>query len=111
MNQTKTRNSTRQQTERGGIPPEVNEDDLKKMNQGPIRRIWENVQLLWKMVLDPSVPWASRAVAIAALAYLVSPLDAIPDALPIVGLSDDIAVVSAAIASLVTEINRCRERM
>src|SRR5262245_59528840 len=47
-------------------------------------------------LLDPKTPlWVKGTVA-AALAYFVVPLDAIPDLLPIVGLSDDAGVLAAA---------------
>lgn len=35
-----------------------------------------------------------KAIIIGALGYLISPLDAIPDAIPIVGLGDDMAVLA-----------------
>lgn len=47
---------------------------------------------------DPSTPLMARATLIGAVAYFVVPIDAIPDALAIVGFSDDAAVLAAAIA-------------
>lgn len=44
-------------------------------------------------------PWAKGVIA-GALAYFVSPLDAIPDVTPIVGYSDDLLVLTAAIAQV-----------
>ena len=35
-----------------------------------------------------------KAIIIGALGYIISPLDAIPDAIPIVGLGDDMAVLA-----------------
>lgn len=43
--------------------------------------------------------WAKTAI-IGALGYLISPIDAIPDIIPIVGLTDDIGVIAAALAAV-----------
>ena len=50
--------------------------------------------------LDPSTPKRVRGILLAALAYFVLPFDAIPDLLAVVGFSDDIAVLAAAIAAV-----------
>ncbi|HEY0123172.1 MAG TPA: YkvA family protein [Rhizobium sp.] len=49
---------------------------------------------------DPSTPKRVRAILLGALAYFVLPFDAIPDFLALVGFSDDIAVLAAAIAAV-----------
>jgi uncharacterized membrane protein YkvA (DUF1232 family) len=46
---------------------------------------------------DPRVPWHARALAMCVLAYLFSPIDLIPDFIPIVGHLDDIIVVPAGL--------------
>lgn len=51
--------------------------DLDGMNRGGIKNIWAEVQLLWTMVKDPQAAWSSKAIAIGALVYLVSPIDVI----------------------------------
>ena len=40
------------------------------------------------------VPWQTIVLAIAALIYFVSPIDLIPDFIPVVGYLDDVAVIS-----------------
>lgn len=47
---------------------------------------------------DPSTPFMARATLLGAVAYFVVPIDAIPDALALVGFSDDAAVLATAIA-------------
>jgi uncharacterized membrane protein YkvA (DUF1232 family) len=42
---------------------------------------------------DPRCPWYARAVAIATVAYAVSPIDLIPDPIPIIGYLDDLLIV------------------
>ena len=62
---------------------------------------------------DGATPIHVKAVLFGALAYFVLPLDAIPDFLPGIGLTDDAAVLSAAIATVrrhITEEHRRRAR-
>lgn len=43
---------------------------------------------------DPRVGWLPRLVALMALAYALSPLDLIPDFIPVLGLIDDVSLLS-----------------
>jgi len=52
------------------------------------------------------MPWWAVAVAATALLYAVNPADAIPNALPIVGMLDDLAVVAVATRLLKKELRR-----
>ena len=49
--------------------------------------------LLYYTLQSKSVSVKDKAFIVGALGYLISPLDAIPDAIPIVGLGDDLAVL------------------
>ncbi len=69
------------------------EEKLDRMNRGPIKEIWDKVKMLWRFIKDPEAPWEAKAVAIGALLYLISPLDAVPDIILGVGLLDDVAVI------------------
>lgn len=53
----------------------------------------KDIITLYYCALDSKTPFSVKAIAIAGLVYVISPLDIVPDAIPIVGLSDDIAVV------------------
>ncbi|MGE5503945.1 MAG: YkvA family protein [Actinomycetota bacterium] len=46
---------------------------------------------------DPRVPWYAKALAVATLAYALSPIDLIPDFIPVLGYLDDLIIVPAAI--------------
>lgn len=50
-------------------------------------------------MLDPNVPVLTRAALVAPLAYLVMPVDAVPDFLAGVGFTDDLVVILAALRS------------
>ena len=49
--------------------------------------------ILYYTLQSPMVSVKDKAIIIGALGYLISPLDAIPDAIPIAGLGDDLAVL------------------
>ena len=80
-------------------------ENLSGMNRGPIAGIWDKVVTLWGFITDPRKGWETKALAIAALVYLISPIDAVPDFIPILGLVDDVGVITAAFAAVVEELN------
>lgn len=47
---------------------------------------------------DPRTPRAARALAVAVTAYALSPIDLVPDFIPVIGLIDDLLIVPAGIA-------------
>jgi uncharacterized membrane protein YkvA (DUF1232 family) len=46
---------------------------------------------------DPRVPWYAKALAACVLGYLFSPIDLIPDFIPVVGYLDDLVIVPAGL--------------
>jgi uncharacterized membrane protein YkvA (DUF1232 family) len=55
---------------------------------------------LYAILTDRCTPLWVRALVLAALAYLINPLDAMPDALPGLGLTDDLAVLALTLVRL-----------
>ncbi|HVG49964.1 MAG TPA: DUF1232 domain-containing protein [Rubellimicrobium sp.] len=53
------------------------------------RRIRRDVLALWIAARDPRTPWAARALCAAIAAYALSPIDLIPDIIPVLGLLDE----------------------
>jgi len=53
---------------------------------------------LWKLVRHPDTPWAPKWVALLVLAYALSPIDLIPDFIPVLGQLDDLLLVPLGIA-------------
>jgi uncharacterized membrane protein YkvA (DUF1232 family) len=50
---------------------------------------------------DPRLPWPVRALALAIAAYALSPIDLIPDVIPVLGLLDDLVLLPLGIALVV----------
>jgi uncharacterized membrane protein YkvA (DUF1232 family) len=73
----------------------------------------EDVVAAYYCALDPNTPGKAKAVLLGALAYFIMPMDAVPDFLALVGFSDDIAVLTLAIATVrsnLTEAHRIAAR-
>ncbi len=70
-----------------------------KQIQG-IRCLAESAMTLYCLLLDGDVPAWVKAVCVSALCYLVLPMDSVPDAIPLLGHSDDLLCLSSAIVSL-----------
>ena len=61
------------------------------------RLIKRDVHALYLAARDPRVPWYAKAVAVVVAAYALSPIDLIPDFLPVVGYLDDLIIVPLGI--------------
>jgi uncharacterized membrane protein YkvA (DUF1232 family) len=64
----------------------------------------EDVLAAYHCVRDPRTSLKVKLTLLAALAYFVMPIDAIPDFVPILGFTDDAAVIAAAIAAVRSSI-------
>lgn len=60
----------------------------------------EDVLSAYVCVRDPATSRRVKLTLLAALAYLVMPIDGIPDFLPLLGFGDDAAVIATAIATV-----------
>jgi uncharacterized membrane protein YkvA (DUF1232 family) len=61
------------------------------------RGIARDVTALWLAAHDPRVPWIAKAVAAIVAAYALSPIDLIPDFIPVIGYLDDLVLVPLGI--------------
>jgi uncharacterized membrane protein YkvA (DUF1232 family) len=61
------------------------------------RSLKREVVALWIAARDPRVPWYAKAIAGGVAAYALSPIDLIPDVIPVLGYLDDLLIVPAGI--------------
>ena len=62
------------------------------------RRLKRQAVALGLAAGDPRTPWYAKLLAAAVVAYAVSPVDLIPDVVPVLGLLDDLILVPLGIA-------------
>lgn len=60
-------------------------------------RIGQEIQMYQAIFKDARTPWTAKVLLGAALAYLVSPIDLIPDCIPVLGALDDLLIVPGLI--------------
>ena len=61
--------------------------------------------ILYYTLQSDKVSAANKAMIIGALGYLISPLDVMPDAIPIAGLADDLGVLIVVLKKVWTDID------
>lgn len=59
------------------------------------------IKLLGRLVKDPRVPRRSKLVVLAAIGYVLSPIDILPDVIPVAGILDDLFLVVFALNHLI----------
>jgi uncharacterized membrane protein YkvA (DUF1232 family) len=57
------------------------------------RQLHTEIYALYLAYQDPRVPWYARALAVCVAAYAFSPIDLIPDFIPVVGYLDDLIIL------------------
>lgn len=62
------------------------------------RKLKQNIFVLYLAYKDPRVPWYAKVVAICVVAYAFSPIDLIPDFIPVMGYLDDLIIVPLGVA-------------
>lgn len=65
-----------------------------------------DVAAAYYCAMDRQTPARARGILLAALAYFVLPFDVVPDIFAVIGFSDDIAVLTAALAMIRTHIRQ-----
>jgi len=79
------------------------------------RKLKLEVYALYIASKDRRVPWYARVVAVAVVAYAFSPIDLIPDPIPVLGYLDDLILIPLGIALVIKLIpaevmQDCREK-
>jgi uncharacterized membrane protein YkvA (DUF1232 family) len=61
------------------------------------RSIKRDVHAVYLAARDPRTPWYAKALAIGVVAYALSPIDLIPDFIPVLGQLDELIILPAGI--------------
>jgi uncharacterized membrane protein YkvA (DUF1232 family) len=61
---------------------------------GLLLRLPSLLRLYWRLLADPRVRLWPKAALVGALVYVVSPVDLLPDLMPVVGQLDDVTLVA-----------------
>lgn len=71
-----------------------------------LRALPNLVRLIARLVGDPMLPRAAKIALAAAVVYLASPLDLIPDFVPIAGYLDDLLLISVVVDGVLNWVDR-----
>jgi uncharacterized membrane protein YkvA (DUF1232 family) len=65
---------------------------MMKLNER-LRRIKVYLPTLFLAIKHRNTPWYAKAIAIFAIVYAISPIDLIPDVIPVIGYLDDLLIL------------------
>ena len=79
---------------------------------GPLEQFAQKIRLLFSLVKDyvngsyKEIPWTTIAAVVGSLVYIFSPIDLIPDFIPVAGLMDDAAVLGLCFAGIAADLKK-----
>lgn len=79
------------------------------------KRLKKDIYAIYLASKDPKVPWYARLLAVVVVAYAFSPIDLIPDFIPILGYLDDLILIPLGIWVILrliplSVLAECREK-
>ena len=93
------------------------EEDFEFGKEEVEEKLWEKVErtgkkvsfikdvlALYKYMMDENVQWYRKSIVVGALIYFITPIDLVPDILPLVGYMDDLGVITAVLKYLGHEL-------
>jgi uncharacterized membrane protein YkvA (DUF1232 family) len=101
----------------GSVPPNGGVCTMNVVKQWKLRtqEIKVETYAVYLAYRDPRTPWYAKLLAVGVVAYAISPIDLIPDFIPVLGLLDDLVIVPLgtllAIKTVPKEVMaECREK-
>lgn len=89
----------------------INEGLLNRLLRRAGRTVARPAIQCFEMVIDGQTPHKARLTVLAALTYLLVPLDLIPDFIPVAGFSDDLVAITALLGLCTRHVSpQIRER-
>lgn len=99
------------------------EDDLKKTlkneskikeksKKGALGKLREDIELMFSLLKDywngdyREISWGTIASIVVALLYVLSPIDLVPDVIPVIGLMDDAAMVTLCLSLINKDLEK-----
>ena len=77
---------------------------LKNIKNASVQLVYSVLLMLYAYQSENTPPWAKRII-LGAFAYLLAPIDSIPDLTPLLGLTDDLGVISFGLVTIACYIN------
>ncbi len=71
-------------------------ENMKRLREW-VRQLQREIVALWFCARHPDTPFLAKAIAAAVVAYAFSPIDLVPDFIPILGYLDDLIILPAGI--------------
>jgi uncharacterized membrane protein YkvA (DUF1232 family) len=74
--------------------------------KGLLRALPDLIRLIARLVGDPLLPRAAKIALAAAMVYLASPVDLVPDFIPLLGYLDDLLLAAVLVDGLLNYVDR-----
>lgn len=74
---------------------------LRQLARDSVLMLPNLIKLLSRLIKDPRVPRRSKLVLMVAIGYVMSPIDLLPDVIPVAGIIDDLFLIVFALNHLV----------
>jgi len=92
----------------------VLDDAMRKAErlQGPLEKVWDRLMLMigvvkaWLSGEYKEIPIGSIIAIVAALLYLLCPVDGLPDFIPVIGYLDDVFVIGLVFAQVYADLEK-----
>jgi uncharacterized membrane protein YkvA (DUF1232 family) len=91
------------------------EEAINKKVHGPLDKFTQKIKLLFSIVKDYAngkyreIPWKTIAAITGTLIYVFVPFDILPDFIPVIGLTDDAAVIALCLAAIDSDLKKYEE--
>ena len=83
-----------------------NDNRIRSTAQQTLLLIPNFLKLLYRLTSDKRVPLREKAILFGAVAYVLSPLDFLPDAIPVLGQIDDLLLIALIVQRFMNSVNR-----